>query len=65
MTKLYLKMLNLKDPEGWVCHCGELAQSTRGGWDIGVGRLAPVGKTVGSLISNPTTTHLLVKRYWV
>ncbi len=49
MTKLFMKMLNLKAIEGWVCYTVLRCNSPKEGQDTTVGVFAPVNQTIGSL----------------
>ncbi len=60
LPNLSIKMLNLKDFEGWACIKVCRCDHPRGGLVTGAGRLAPVSQTVGSLIWIPTGKQTLI-----
>jgi len=62
LTKLCMKMLNLKDFEGRVCCAAGRHDPPKGGWDTGVGRLAPAYRTVWSLFGSPVQASLACKK---
>jgi len=60
MTKLDVKMHNLNDFEGKILHALRRCDPSIGWWDTGVGRLALVGQTTGSLFGT-STSKIVIK----
>ncbi len=61
MTNSFMKMLNLKAIEGWVCYTVLRRNSPKEGQDTGVGGLAPVYYTIGSSFRTLTDQRSLLK----
>ncbi len=59
LNKLYIKIINLKNFDGWLHSRAHKCYSPRGGWNIGIGGLAPVSQAVGSSFR---LLHLLMEK---